>query len=248
MRTGTDAAVGHPPAATCNLSRSPRASRSTTTTSAPSRRSLPLAGEPRLPPGAPVGNAPRTRCRSRASRPCRSALAEAAPGGSCGTTSASTSRCKRGGHYFYLHNDGTQNQSVLLVTEARCPGRGAVRSRTRRARMRRWRCPTSRRPSRAMWSPMRSRMAAPTGRSGASGASGRRRPPRHAALHQVLGRLLGARRLGGLLQPLSLAAVGQRRRCAAGRRCISTASARRRTADRAGVRGHRSADAHPRRP
>ncbi len=75
---------------------------------------------------------------------------------------------KEGGRYFFLRNDGRQNQSVLFVSERLDePGRvlfdpNAVRADATVA------LADSRRAPRAMWSRTRCPMAVPTGRSGAS--------------------------------------------------------------------------------
>ena len=73
MRTGSDAAVGMPPAA--NQPIYPLTARSRGQRQLlrhQGRRSLPLAGEPRLPAGAPVGDRRERACRSRSWQRCRS--------------------------------------------------------------------------------------------------------------------------------------------------------------------------------
>ena len=153
--------------------RSPRASRSTTTTSAP-RSPIPTAGS-RISTPRPCssGSTARERGVAAAARgAAAAAVVQATPGASCGTTSATTCRVKRGAHYFYLHNDGSAEpeRAVWSPTALEAPGRVLFDPNAARADATVALSEFTRRCA-ATSSPTRSPMAAPTGRSGASGAS-----------------------------------------------------------------------------
>ena len=97
--------------------RSPRASRSTTTTSAP-RSPIPTAGSRT---STPRPCSAWVTAQNALSQPRLAGLPQRAWLKARLTQLWNYERyelpVKRGGHYFYLHNDGKQNQSVLLVAD-----------------------------------------------------------------------------------------------------------------------------------
>ena len=115
---------------------------------------------------------------------------------------------REGGKYFFMRNDGKQDQSVLYVADALKRRRACWWIPMASARTRPSRCRSGCRAPTARWWRMRSPMAAPTGTSGISVASTTAPICRHAQVQQVLARLLGARQLRRVLQPLSAEARG----------------------------------------
>ena len=112
---------------------------------------------------------------------------------------------KAGTHYFFMRNDGTQNQSVLYVSD----DSGSERHACCSIRTRQRGCDRSR-LSEYTPSPDGSiaRLRAVRRRHGLADLEFRRAAdgtdlPDTLAQHEVLGRLLGARQLRRLLQPLS---------------------------------------------
>ena len=111
---------------------------------------------------------------------------------------------REGGHYFYMRNDGTQDQSVLYVADSldrdgASAGRSQRQSRRRDDRAVAMGAEPQRRDPRVCafrWRHRLEHLAFPSRRRW-------RRPAGRAQVQQVLAGLLGARQLRRVLQPLS---------------------------------------------